>query len=64
MARAQTVEWRKSSFSAANNNCVEVAELAHGGVALRHSNNHDKILEFSAGEWKAFRDGVAAGEWR
>ena len=48
--------WRKSSFS--NDiefECVEVAELGDGAVALRDSTDHTREpLRFTAREWAAF----------
>lgn len=33
------VRWRKSSFSGGNGNCVEVAALPGGEIAVRNSND-------------------------
>ncbi|MEW2577191.1 DUF397 domain-containing protein [Streptomyces syringium] len=58
-----TALWRKSSASAAENDCVEVADLANGGVAIRDSKDpHRTPLRFNATEWTAFREGVISGE--
>jgi hypothetical protein len=58
--------WEKSSFSGAyGDNCVEVAHLAGGAVAVRDSKNRDReALRFTADEWSAFRRGIEAGELR
>jgi hypothetical protein len=56
--------YRKSSFSGANDNCVEVAELPNGGRAVRNSKRpHEKPVTYTAGEWDAFVRGVKAGEF-
>lgn len=57
-------EWRKSSFSGAVGNCVEVAGLMSGEVAVRHS-RHPALpaLVFSGDEWSAFLSGVGRGEF-
>lgn len=56
--------WRKASASQVNGNCVEVAALPDGGVAVRDSKDPDgPTLRFTAAEWFAFADGVAAGEF-
>ncbi|KIZ17322.1 DUF397 domain-containing protein [Streptomyces natalensis] len=57
------VRWEKSSFSEGLDNCVEVAQLPGGAVAVRDSKNpHRKALRFTAAEWSAFRSGIEAGE--
>lgn len=62
----EALEWRKSSFSAVNGNCVEVAFRADGDVAVRDSKAHGlgPVLSFGNDEWSAFLDGIAAGEMR
>ncbi|MEV6778472.1 DUF397 domain-containing protein [Streptomyces syringium] len=55
--------WRKSSASGAEHNCVEVADLAHGTVAIRDSKDpHRTPLLFNAPEWAAFRQGLISGD--
>lgn len=56
--------WGKSSCSvAAQDDCVEAAQLPGGGVTLRDSKNAgQEPLRFTAGEWSAFRRGIEAGE--
>ena len=57
------VPWVKSSFSFANGNCVEVAELPGGCVGIRDSRDPGgPVLRFTRAEWAAFRRGVLRGE--
>lgn len=61
---APVLTWRKASFSVNNGNCVELALLPDGGVAVRDSKDpQGPVLQFTQGEWLAFRDGVVAGEF-
>jgi hypothetical protein len=57
--------WRKSSYSNADGGqCVEVAPLVNGGVAIRDSKDpHSGVLTFTAAEWRAFVNGTKAGEF-
>ncbi|MFE9580345.1 DUF397 domain-containing protein [Nocardia sp. NPDC006044] len=54
--------WFKSSHSAPNNECVEVAFLTNGLVGVRDSKNlNGSALVFTPDEWDAFTTGVIAG---
>ncbi|MGH3934146.1 MAG: DUF397 domain-containing protein [Pseudonocardiaceae bacterium] len=56
--------WRKSTFSNNTGACVEVADLDHGGRAVRDSKNPTgPALVFTATEWVAFTAGVRSGEF-
>lgn len=56
--------WRKSSLSGTEMNCVEVAFLEDGGVAVRNSKRPDAgVTTFSSSEWDAFVGGVKRGEF-
>jgi Domain of unknown function (DUF397) len=56
--------WVKSSLSMSNGNCVEVASLAGGGIAVRDSKDTEgPVLRFTPGEWQAFLGGVRNGEF-
>ncbi|MEO3853470.1 DUF397 domain-containing protein [Acrocarpospora sp. B8E8] len=57
------VVWKKSSWSS-NGNCVEVARLDGGHVAVRDSKDRDgNTLVFTPGEWTAFVQGVKGSEF-
>ena len=57
--------WMKSSYSGpTGGNCVEVALLAGGQVAVRNSRHPSgPALVFSAGEWDAFIGGARDGQF-
>ena len=58
------MKWVKSSYSANEGECVEIAELPDGGHAVRDSKDKDgPVLRFTSAEWRAFLRGVKAGEF-
>ncbi len=52
--------WYKSSYSACNGNCVEVASLRHGLIAVRDTKDvgQGPVLIFEDAAWKSFLEGV------
>ncbi len=65
LTSATDARWVKSSYSGpTGGNCVEVAFLAEGQVAVRDSRRHSgPALVFSAPEWHAFVHGAKDGEF-
>lgn len=58
------IRWKKASHSRSNGECVEVATLSDGSVAVRDSKDPDgAVLRFTRGEMLAFVRGVRAGEF-
>lgn len=56
--------WQKSSHSTADGNCVEVALLTGGDVAMRNSRDpHGPALVYTQAEIAAFIAGVKDGEF-
>jgi hypothetical protein len=60
------ISWQKSSLSAHNGNCVEVAQLAENHFAVRDSKNsapgYPALIVDGAG-WVAFLSAVKKGEF-
>jgi hypothetical protein len=51
--------WRKSSFSASNGHCVEVACLTGGAIGVRDSKAvKGPVLSFTPQAWGTFLDGI------
>ena len=48
------ISWYKSSFSMSNGDCVEIAQLPSGQVAVRDSKNTGPMLTFSRPDWRSF----------
>jgi Domain of unknown function (DUF397) len=58
------VTWRKATASNPSGDCVEVAALAGGEVAVRHSREPDgTALIYTPAEIAAFLAGAKAGEF-
>jgi Domain of unknown function (DUF397) len=63
VADLSSANWRKSTRSQANGDCVEFAEL-EDAVAVRDSKNPERpALIFTRREWLAFIAGAKDGEF-
>lgn len=63
MEDTKQLNWRKSSFSGTQGNCVEVA-IHDDGVYVRDSKDREgPVLRFTHAEWDAFKSGVTNGEF-
>ncbi len=57
-----SAEWRKSSYSGAHGDCVEVRVPGPDRVAVRDSKDpHGPTLSFGAVQWSAFVTAFATG---
>ncbi|MGW3227480.1 DUF397 domain-containing protein [Kitasatospora sp. NPDC001095] len=54
--------WQKSSYSAANSECVEV-RAADGVIELRESDEGDVIVRTTVRKFAAFLQGAKAGDF-
>lgn len=60
-----SAQWLTSSLSSGGTNCVQVAFLDQGLVALRDSKNpHKPAHLFTNAEYDAFTGGITRGELR
>ena len=57
--------WRKSSFSTYNGNCVEIGRPGREIIGVRDTKHLGRgpVLAFTQNEWSAFLSGVKAGEF-
>lgn len=63
-AELGSVTWRKSTASNPNGDCVELAGLTDGGVAVRNSRDpHGPALIYTRAEIAAFVRGAKDGEF-
>ncbi|MDH2425346.1 DUF397 domain-containing protein [Sphaerisporangium sp. TRM90804] len=62
MGDLRSAQWRKSTYSTDNGNCVEVAANLPGVVAVRDSKTPTTpALAFTPGTWSAFVSGIKDG---
>jgi Domain of unknown function (DUF397) len=59
----ELAQWRKSTYSAYNGNCVEVADLGAGRIGVRDSKAGagSPVLQFSRADWAGFLASVKDG---
>lgn len=63
-AQLSSLAWRKSRRSGALGNCVELAPLTSGDIAVRHSQRPDgPVLVYTRAEMAAFLSGAKDGEF-
>jgi len=54
-------DWRKSSYSGGQGDCVEVAAIRDGAAVRDSKDKSGPVLAFPAGAWQAFLSDVKAG---
>ena len=58
----RSADWRTSSYSTSGNQCVEVAPLPAGQVAVRDSVDRDGGIHIlSHRDWAAFTEAIRSG---
>ncbi|MGH3625983.1 MAG: DUF397 domain-containing protein [Sciscionella sp.] len=58
------IAWRKSSYSTAEGNCVEIADLERGHRAIRDSKDPTgPVLRLTPAQWAEFTRGLKDGEF-
>lgn len=55
--------WQISSYCSEQNGCVEVAQVGDTYAVRDRKDPHGAALVFDQAEWKAFINGVKAGEF-
>jgi hypothetical protein len=58
------MNWKKSSYSSAQGNCVEVAPSPRGTAVRDSKDPRGPVLSFSADAWQAFIRNVKDGGLR
>jgi Domain of unknown function (DUF397) len=59
----QGLDWRKSRRSSATGNCIQIAKLPSGGVAIRNSRYPSgPVLLFGDAEVRTFLESIKDGE--
>ena len=59
---ASPLDWRKSTFSWANSDCVQVASRPRGVVRVRDTKDPGgAVLAFDRSQWNAFVGGIRSG---
>jgi hypothetical protein len=56
------IQWRKSSFSDGNGNCLEISSR-DGVILLRESDDPELIIRTTPAKLRAFLEGAKAGEF-
>jgi hypothetical protein len=60
----QAAQWRKSSYSNDQGQCVETAQLTDGTIAVRNSNHPQVgVVFFTPAEMSAWIKGCKSGEF-
>jgi hypothetical protein len=55
------MNWKKSSYSTAQGNCVEVAPVREGTAVRDSKDPAGPVLRFPADSWRAFIGAVKSG---